>query len=379
MKSSTSALFILFLLAASTLAEQDTVLSLIDQSKEGREILNAIYLEIHTAGPSLATGKIFEVLSTVKSNAKKSEFQQTQRMARSAAACTSDHALLHKHVRENEKSEFTISRHLNANQHAVRKNQQFIDRSRQEFNSYQGLNNLLKANRAQWNGFINGRLARLTNIAKLLKRARNHLVSAHKASLGTEFVEVKPEFLTSLSELRVEFTNTEDHLDGLRPIVSSLLETMRSPQVGKRVIRSRLIRIIKSVVKSIHSQRDVLEQQNESANALFEALLKNFSENQTRVTKLIERLAHEKSLLSKRQAALNDSRTRAGRITVLSQQAEEIRNSQCHRIKVRNARLHVSNQKVKNLVAQIEAILQERFGALKSFFLERKMRVGDKQ
>ena len=78
-------------------------------------------------------------------------------------------------------------------------------------------------------------------------------------------------------------------------------------------------------------------------------------------------------------AALNDSRTRAGRITVLSQQAEEIRNSQCHRIKVRNARLHVSNQKVKNLVAQIEAILQERFGALKSFFLERKMRVGDKQ
>jgi len=378
MKSSTSSIFIILLLAASTLASHDTVLEMIDQSKEGRDILNAIFLELHTAGPNLQTGKILEVLKTCKSNASKSENQQIQRLARSAKNCVADHNLLHKHVSANEKAEFTISRHLNANNHAVHKNQQFIDRSKDEFNSYGGLNNLLKANKAQWNTFINGRLGRLTNIVKLLKRARKQLVLSHKAAMGS-FIEMKPEFTNSLSELRVEFTNTEDHLEGLRPIISSLLETMRSVAVSKNVIRSRLIRILKSVVKSIHSQRDILEQQNESANALFDALMKSFAENQIRVTKLVERLSHEKGLLGKRQVSLNDSRTRANRITVLSESAAHIRQTQCHRMKLRNSRLHVSTQKVKNVVAQIEAILQERFGALKTFFIERKLRVGATQ
>ena len=190
---------------------------------------------------------------------------------------------------------------------------------------------------------------------------------------------MNPEYLSSLSELRSEFTNTEDHLDGLRPIITSLLETMRSRQVGKNVIRVRIIKLMKEIVKRINHSRDLLEQQNESANALFEALIKNFDENKTRVTKLLQRLAHEKTLLSRRMASLTDSKNRANRITVLSESVAEIRNNQCKRIQVRNARLHVSTQKIRNVVAQIESILQERFGALKTFFVQRKMRFDEKK
>jgi hypothetical protein len=379
MKSSTTAIFIFFLLCASALATQENILELIDQSAEGRDILNAIFLELHTASPNLQTGKILEVLKTSKTNAGKSENRQKQRLARHRKSCKTDLTTLHRHIRDNEKAEFTIGRHQTSNQHAVRKNQEFIDRSKAEFNSYDSLNNLLKSNRAQWNIFINGRLTRMTKIARLLRKARKQLVMAHKAALGTEFVEMKPEFVSTLSELRVEFTNTEDHMDGLRPIVASLLETMRSPVVGKNVIRARLIRILKSIIKSIHHKRDSLEQVNEAANAIFEALTKSFDENKTRVTKLLERLAHEKNLLTKRQASLNDSNKRAHRITVLTEKVHHVRHTQCRRTKVRNARLHVSLQKTKNIVAQIEEILQERFGALKTFFIQRKLRVGEKQ
>ena len=183
MKSSTSALYIFFLLFASALASHDNVLELIDQSSEGRKILNAIFLELHTSGPTLATGKILEVLKTCKTNANKSQFQQKQRLARHNKACAADNAVLSKHVSDNERAEYTITRHLNANQHAVRKNQQFIDRSKAEFDNYTALNNLLKANRAHWNKFISGRLGRLTSIAKLLRRARKQLLSAHKKAL----------------------------------------------------------------------------------------------------------------------------------------------------------------------------------------------------
>jgi hypothetical protein len=379
MRTSTSALFIIFLLTASALASQENLLELMDQSKEGREILNAIYLQLHTTGPNLQRGKIIELLTTCKQNANKSENQQKQRLARQRNNCRADLAILRKNVNANEKHAYTINRHLNANKHAITKNQQFIDRSTNERNSYQALSNIVKANRAQWRSFINGRLQRQAAVIRLLKRARRHLINAHKAAMGSEFVEIKPEVASSLAELRVEFTNLEDHFDGLRPIIANLLQNMASPSVGKNVLRSRIIRLLRTIIKAIGKRRDLLEQQNEAANSIFEALLKSFTENNTRVAKLLERLAHEKNLLVRRASALGDAYKRAQGITVLSQQAAHIRGRQCHSVKVRNARLHVRTQKIRNVVAQIEEILQERFGALKTFFVERKMKFEDKQ
>jgi hypothetical protein len=379
MRTNTSALFIIFLLTASALASQENLLELMDQSKEGRDILNAIFLQLHTTNPNLQRGKIIELLTTCKQNANKSENQQKQRLTRARANCKADLAVLKRSVNDNEKHAYTINRHLNANRHALTKNQQFIERSTNEKNSYEALSNIVKANKAGWNTFINGRLQRFAKVIKLLKRARRHLINAHKAAMGSEFVEISPEVITSLAELRVEFTNTEDHFDGLRPIIANLLQNMAAPVLGKNVLRSQLIRILRTIVKAISKRRDLLEQQNEGANSIFEALLKSFAENITRVKKLLERLSHEKNLLGKRQSSLNDSHKRAQGITALSQKAAHIRGAQCHRVKLRNARLHVAIQKIRNVVAQIEEILQERFGALKTFFVERKMKFEDKQ
>jgi len=381
MRTSTSALFIIFMLTASALASQENLLDLMDQSKEGRDILNSIYLQLHTAGPTpnLERGKIMEVLTTAKQNADKSSRRQKNKMKRTKKSCKTEKALLRNHTNANERHEFTVNRHLNANKHALTKNQQFIDRSKKELDSYVSLGNLLKANRQKWNEFIKGRIERMNLVIRLLRKARRHLINQHKAALGTEFVEVKPDFVSALSELRVEFTNMDDSFDGLRPIIANLIQSSATPAVvGKNVLRSRLIKLLKTIIKTIRKRRDLLEQFNEGADSLFEALLKSFDENKTRVTKLLERLAHEKDLLSKRQGALGDGLTRAHRITVLSQQALDIRAKQCRRVRVRNARLRVSLQKIRNIVAQIEEILQERFGKLKSFFIERRMRFDEK-
>ena len=373
MKTSTSALFIIFLLSASALASQENTLELMDQTPEGSKILNAIYLELKTAGANLQTGKIHELLQVTKQNVAKSENRQKQRLARNKSNCKKDLATLRLHARTNSQSEFTITRHLNSNQHAIRKNQQFIARSTTESNSYQSLSNSLKANRNNWNTFTQSTIQGMTKIVRLLKKARQHLVKNHKSALGAEFVEILPECAASLSEIRVEFTNTEDNLDGLRPIISSLLETMSSaPLVGKNVIRARLIRLLRQIIKSLVRRRDRLEQVNEGANAIFEALLKSFAENKLRIAKLLERLAHEKNLLEKRGSSLVDSQKRAHNITELSQKVTLLRRNQCRRIRTSNAKLHVRLQKVKNTVAQIEEILQERYGVLKAFFLEKK-------
>jgi hypothetical protein len=83
MRTSTSALFIIFMLTASALASQENLLELMDQSKEGRDILNAVYLQLHTAGPNLERGKIMEVLTTCRQNAAKSENRQKNKNEKS--------------------------------------------------------------------------------------------------------------------------------------------------------------------------------------------------------------------------------------------------------------------------------------------------------
>jgi len=365
--------------AASALASQDSLLNMMDHSKEGRDILNAIYLQLHTAAPNLERGKIMEVLTTAKQNADKSSRRQAQKLKRHKKSCKKEKALLRNHTNANERHEYTVNRHLNANAHALRKNQQFIDRSKKELEAYVALSNLLKANRAEWGKFIQGRMARMAKVIKILRKARRHLINQHKIAMGGEFVEVSSDFLTSFNEIRGQFANIDDHFDGLRPIISNLIQSSATPAVvGKNVLRSRLIKLLKAIIKNIRKRRDVLEQYHEGAESIFEALLKSFDENKTRVTKLLERLAHEKNLLDKRQGALKDALGRAHGITVLATAAEAIRSRACRRTVVRNARLRVSLQKIRNIVAQIEEILQERFGKLKTFFLERKVKFDTK-
>jgi hypothetical protein len=53
-----------------------------DQSKEGRDLLNSIYLELHTAGPTLKLGTVKEVLTVAHQNAIVSENRQKANMKR---------------------------------------------------------------------------------------------------------------------------------------------------------------------------------------------------------------------------------------------------------------------------------------------------------
>jgi len=298
----------------------------------------------------------------------------------------------------------------------MKKNNQYIDRSKEEFDQYESLRNLLNANKQKFEDYQKRSLVNINKVIELVKNGRKLLKTNHKASAVKQvakqevkkhiakiagkkaptakqaakhaakqaaktaakhaFIEVQTEFVTGLSEIRVEFANTFDNINGLRPIITSLFQTMADAnKVGKEVIRNRLLRILHEIVKVLNKRKDDLEARNEGAEAVFEALLKNIEENKTRVKKLQERLAGEKNSLGKRQGALTDSKTRAHNITHFSKIALAIRGEQCTQMKERNAKLMVSIQKSKNIVAQIEEILQERFGQLKGFFIERKMKL----
>jgi Mg2+ and Co2+ transporter CorA len=386
MNSSLNALFFILLLSTTVLTmkhEDDTnLLELMDQSPEGRDILNSIFLELESLGPNLDRGKIYNILKTTRNNVAKTANNAKEGAKRLKKGCQEDLTVLKRSLNENERHQFTINRHVNSNTHAQRKNQQYLDRSRDEFNGYEALRNLLLANKKNWDDHMSASIANLKSILGLLKSARGLLKKARAnhqpvaAGKKPAFVQLDSEYVNRLSEIRVEFANTKETNDGLRPIITNLLQTMADPNhAGKEAVVRRIVALLKKIGKHFAEALDLAETAKEGAASTFEALLKNIDENKTRVQKLQQRLSNERKSLENRQAALNDSWKRAVEITELSHRALGERKDQCRAGLARKTKLQVSMQKSRNIVAQVEEILNERFGQLKSYFIERKMKL----
>jgi len=376
MRTCLNTLFFILLLTTSTLCSQENILELIDQSPEGRDILNAIYLEVKIASPELNRGAVYQILQNTKRNAQRNEVEHKANLARHASSCKNDTAVLHGNMIENQRHDMTISRHLNSNNHAIGRNGKYISRALAEFNQYESLRNLITVNRERFSTFTKTSIEKSKKINELMTNAKKLLIAASKQAAGHAFIQLPSNLISGFTEIRVEFANISDNMNGLRPIISSLLQVMADPSnVGKDAIRAHLVKMLHDVKKSISQRIDELEQRLDGADAVFEALLKNIAENKTRVQKLQERLDSERVSLEKRKSVLVDARTRSANITNLSKSAIEIRHQQCANMREDSTRRVVSNQKLKNIVAQIEEILQERFGQLKGFFIERKMRL----
>jgi len=78
--------------------------------------------------------------------------------------------------------------------------------------------------------------------------------------------------------------------------------------------------------------------------------------------------------LTQEKNQLSDAQKRAAAISKLSVAVFNERKRQCIAIGERVARVSVKIAKVRNILAQIAAILAERFGTLKGYFLQKEMK-----
>jgi hypothetical protein len=377
-KLSSSTLFLFFLLFTSTLSTHQNYIELIDQLRSGKEILNTIFTELHSSGSNLQMVKLLELLKTSKDNAAKTKSSKVSGLSNNEKSCKIDSNILNSNPGIHSKVEFTLSNTLSSNKHDLWKNRIYVERSKAEYEIYESLNNLVQENKNQFIHFINDRKIKLTQIIKLLRRSRQELINIQMVSKDSHIIEIKPSFITTLTNLEIVLNSSEDQLEGLRPIVTSLLETMKSTAIKKSLIRSRIIKLLHSIIKSLHQKKDDMEQIIEGASAIYEALSKRFEENKSRLSKSIHNLTFERTILKARHSALLMSLRRAQRFSFMTGKTTNTRQKKCYIKKRRIKGFYISFQKVKSIVGQIEEILQERYGALKAHLFRKKLRIKGK-
>jgi hypothetical protein len=370
-----SALFLLLILVPSLLCEQ-SILEMIETVPEAKEVMNAIYLQVHMKGANLQTGDIYNVLKYARTRADNQEASMKQRMDSTKKECESDLQNFGAKVHENQKWEFTVTRHVNNNDRAHSRVQAFIDRTGVEKNDYEALSNLVQAGFKDWQAFQKTAIADMQKALTLIKQARTALRKAGEKKPALFEIKEDHEYFTNLNEIRVGFQQNNANLEGFRPVISKLLELMAKPAaVDKPAVRRKLSLLFKKIARQIRERKNEVEASNERAEAMFNAILESYKDNLLRISKLLERLRKEMSEINDRTKALNDTRARAVSIKERSKTVFTLRKAACIAHGERFARLAVSLQKIRNIVAQIAEILSERFGALKGYFLERNSKL----
>jgi hypothetical protein len=347
---------------------------MIEKQPEGRELMNALFVQVHSKGANLQQGDIYKVLKFARDRSDKVESKVGRRMGSNKKACESDLKDFAQKVHENQKWEFTISRHVENNERSASRLKAFIDRTQQEKEDYTALENIIKASWGKWKDFQTAALANLKKVLTALKKARTSLKQLDEQGGALVQISENSQFFTNLNEIRVDIEGNFVNLEGFRPVIQKLLELMSNASaISKPLVRRKLRAILKKISRQIRERRNEIKAINERQNAIFSAIIESYRENLLRIEKLLERLNKENGHLSKRGVELKDSNKQARGITILSKNIFTTRKRQCINYAERISKISVAIQRTRNIVAQVAEILSERFGALKTYFVQRDM------
>jgi len=347
---------------------------MIEKQTEGRELMNALFLQVKSKGANLQQGDVFRVLKFTRDRADKIETDIQNRVKHNNLACTQDLKNFATKVHENQKWEFTISRHVENNERAATRLRNFVDRTQQEQNDYQALQNIIKASWTNWKNFQTSAVNNLKRVCKSLNRAVSSLRLLEEQGAALVQTGENSQYLTNLNEIRVDFEGNFVNLEGFRPVVVKLLELMSNTSaVNKPLVRRKLIAVFRKITSQVEQRIDEIKAIGERQNAIFGSIIESYKENLLRIQKLLQRLNNESTHLQKRGLALVDSNKQARQITLVSKSIFKTRKTQCLTYAERVSRMNVSIQRTRSIVAQIAEILSERFGALKTYFVQRDL------
>ena len=369
----TSALIFLLVLLLSHCYCDDSILKMIETQPEGREIMNALFLQVHSKGANLQTGDVLRVLKFARDKYERTESQIKNRNASKQKECSADLTNFALRLQQNQKWEFTITRHVESNNRSGSRLRNFIERSTQEQTDYTGLKNIIEASWTNWKNFQNTALVNLGKVRQSLHKAIETLRSLDKE---TSFVQMNEnsQYFTNLNEIRVDFEGNFVNLEGFRPVIVKLLELMSNAKaIDKPLVRKKLRRVLDKIRVQIGHRSDEIKAINERQNSIFGAILESYKENLLRIRKLLERLNKENNHLNIRGAALKTSQLTSRAISKESRNIFTSRKRQCRNYADRVAQISVAMIRTRNIVAQIGEILSERFGALRSYFIQRDM------
>jgi hypothetical protein len=362
-------LFLIFLIAPLAFCQHE-ILNMLDNTPEGKEVLDALFIQTKLMGENLDAASLRQFLNANYKRVQSEKAATSQHHKKRSAECKSDLKQLAAFLHEHEDRQLELKRRVEFIKRASKVNKGFLERADEELTNYKKFEGYIKQNKAAWSTYYKTVTTNFNKVSEILKNA----LSALRPKKGAAFVEVQEEtFSTSLAEIRLQVEATDAEFVGMGPILSNLVEIM-AEAVNKTEVRQKTRELVHLLIDNVRDRLEELDEENEHQSALFDHLEKTFHENVKRSEKEVDTLKTTHKAIDARMKNIQESHVHSVDLTDRVQKIHDIRAEECVHYKSGNASAQIRREKVRSIITQVEEIIVNQTSGLKSFFLQREMR-----
>jgi len=367
-----SIFFIIFLIAPLAFANHD-VLNKLDKTIEGKEMLDSLFIQTQLMGDKLDVDTLKTFLKGTRDAAATKSAEYEAIKTAKLVDCTSDIESMSTLRNSHDERQFALKRQLELVKRTAVRIGTFLARSQDEKENYGKFEGYIKDGKNAWATYFTSATANFKALEDLLKTV---VEATNAPATGAAFVQLGTEYHSALAEIKLTVQSINLKYTGMGPIVSNLVEIMADPDAaGKPEVRHALRGLVQTLNDNVRDRLEEIEQENEHQSALFEHLEKAFHENVVRSDK--EVIAHTDVVnnLSGRVNTLTVAHNHATDLTGKIENLKALREEECQGYNHVQSSLSIRLEKINSVITEIEGIVVNRSAGIKTFFIQREMRV----
>jgi hypothetical protein len=345
---------------------------MIQKSEEGKEVLDNVYLQVAVSGPTLNIGTVKQTLHNLDNGTRNTIKFLKNLKGQYKASCKAEISAVKGRLYDLSARALAVTRLRKGIERRQKRRANFSKRAGEELSNYQKFRGMIINNHNAWKKFWATASNNIRKVIQLLADARNALHSLKPHMHMEALVEIPESYTITLSEIQNEFDSTYDNLDGLRPVINSLLEVIRSPsKIRQQSVRAKLRNLIFHLTEALNDKLNEFEEENEHQEGLFSALAGVFTNSVNRASTVVEHINKSSARAAKKLTWVTRAEKSAHDLVRSAQGIARMRSAECRHFFLFLHGERARAARILGNISSLQEVIADRWSSVHSFFLQK--------
>jgi len=366
-----SALFLVLLLAPFAFSQSE-VLEMIQRSDEGKEVLNAIYLDVALDGSKLNAATVKSRLNILRNYGLDFAKRLKGVGAKNHKDCKRDLKALGSRFHDFTLRTVALQREYKLAKKEDKISEVAVKRAEQDLNIYKRFVRMNHDNHQGWRKFWGTLVDEYKKANSIINRVRTHIRSLHRAHTNAALVELPGDYVQAMTEITTEFQNIGDGLFGVKPVLSNLLQVISNKKhLYNKSTRRQIRFLIANVSEFLHDLSYKFQEEQEHEENLFGEIKNMFNDGIVATKRVVDQMKIGRKAAITKVAWLESAVKEGDHITIMAKNIVDVKRKECKHVGSTVSLLKSRNIRFLRVLSQLQEVLNNRFGELRSFFIQK--------
>ncbi len=370
-----SATFLLILLLVPFSLAQSNILNFMEKTSEGKEVLDYAYIAMASQGPHRSVRALKTLIRKMALRLKRGRRNSRIRARKDAkiykANITAAVGLAHFFIL----GYVALKRYIFSLKRKLGDIKTMLQRSAQELGLYFKLRRINKFGQKLYIKWYDDGLKNYYRLLSLVSQLRAHVRRLHKRHRKKALIELPSGYTTALNEIHNQFESIDYNFQGLRPIITNVIEIAKDKKhLFKKKFRKSLRKIFHFFSYHLYNALEGFREINARQRGLYSAvndLLTDSTRRLRRLFLIVKGEAKGKHLLLTR---LKKKLSGARCLVKKAKYVARLLIRKCHFMKRSRLRENLRVTRLLRFITQVDEVISERWRHLKAYFIQREDR-----